>query len=249
MLVFIWYEVKNKTQANEAVEPVHCSGTQTQPAHCTVNEVRMWEWIFGKWGSQPALKGSHRSKVDPSSQWPSKVATAPPGVHLTKQHVIMFICCIYLPHLKGQSLKILSDIKLVWGKKKVRWPLISGVPQRTVLEPILFNLTLGNILMNKAWNTFSLLCRQYPAISVKQTERKWPNNQLNWSPALETEVARAPFSWKGTLQKKGNFLSFKDGKYGKCKPLLSGHPNSSLSALQLIQKHSCASANSNWEQS
>lgn len=30
----------------------------------------------------------------------------------------MFFCCIYPPHLKGQSLKLLSDIKLVHGAKK-----------------------------------------------------------------------------------------------------------------------------------
>lgn len=31
---------------------------------------------------------------------------------------IMFFCRIYPPHLKGQSLKLLSDIKVVHGAKK-----------------------------------------------------------------------------------------------------------------------------------
>ena len=33
-------------------------------------------------------------------------------------HIILF-CCIYPPHLKGRSMKILSNIKLVHGAKKV----------------------------------------------------------------------------------------------------------------------------------
>lgn len=35
------------------------------------------------------------------------------------EHHIMFFCCIYLPHFTFRSLKILSDIQLIRGAKKV----------------------------------------------------------------------------------------------------------------------------------
>lgn len=39
--------------------------------------------------------------------------------HTTIFMLVMFFCCIYLSHFKGQTLKLLSDFKPVHGPKKV----------------------------------------------------------------------------------------------------------------------------------
>lgn len=87
MLIFIWYEVKNKTQANEAVSQ-YTAAEHRHNQHSVL--WTKWECENESLANEAANQHSKaRSKVDPSSQWLSKVATAPPGVHLTKQHVIM----------------------------------------------------------------------------------------------------------------------------------------------------------------
>lgn len=46
--------------------------------------------------------------------------------HTTIFMLVMFFCCIYLSHFKGQTLKLLSDFKPVHGPKKVgdRWAIL-----------------------------------------------------------------------------------------------------------------------------